>query len=75
MKKYFLPTKTSFFQKAKSFVHAVDQSKDYMHDLCYAVGVQGGDHTAVAVDAYSELKEAVFFDTAVVCWSCISSQI
>jgi len=50
--------------------HGTRSDKDYK-DIYYAASVQGGDHTAVAVDAYSELGKHVFFDSAVVCSLCV----
>ena len=43
---------------------------DYTHDISYAANVQGGDHTSVAVDGYSEMSAAVFTDSAVICNFC-----
>ncbi len=50
--------------------HGTRSDADYTHDISYAANVQGGDHTSVAVDGYSELSSAVFTDSAVVCNFC-----
>ncbi|MGD2200385.1 MAG: aldehyde ferredoxin oxidoreductase C-terminal domain-containing protein [Candidatus Bathyarchaeota archaeon] len=50
--------------------HGTRSDEDYTHDISYAPSVQGGDHTSVAVDGYSELSAAVFTDSAVVCNFC-----
>jgi aldehyde:ferredoxin oxidoreductase len=47
--------------------HGTRSDKDYTHDMNYAVSVQGGDHTATAVDGYSDMSGALFFDCAVYC--------
>lgn len=50
--------------------HGTRSDVDYTHDISYAASVQGGDHTSVAVDGYSEMSAAVFTDSAVVCNFC-----
>ncbi|MGD2142216.1 MAG: aldehyde ferredoxin oxidoreductase C-terminal domain-containing protein, partial [Candidatus Bathyarchaeota archaeon] len=50
--------------------HGTRSDEDYTHDISYATNVQGGDHTSVAVDGYSELSSAVFTDSAVICNFC-----
>jgi len=50
--------------------HGTRSDADYTHDISYAANVQGGDHTSVAVDGYSELSAAVFTDSAVICNFC-----
>jgi len=50
--------------------HGTRSDEDYTHDISYAANVQGGDHTSVAVDGYSEMSAAVFTDSAVVCSFC-----
>jgi aldehyde:ferredoxin oxidoreductase len=50
--------------------HGTRSDADYTHDISYAASVQGGDHTSVAVDGYTELSAAVFTDSAVVCNFC-----
>jgi aldehyde:ferredoxin oxidoreductase len=50
--------------------HGTRSDEDYTHDISYAASVQGGDHTSVAVDGYSELSAAVFTDCAVFCNFC-----
>jgi aldehyde:ferredoxin oxidoreductase len=50
--------------------HGTRSDEDYTHDIAYAVNVQGGDHTTVAVDGYSEHSAALFTDSAVVCTFC-----
>jgi aldehyde:ferredoxin oxidoreductase len=50
--------------------HGTRSDADYTHDISYAASVQGGDHTSVAVDGYSELSSAVFTDSAVICNFC-----
>lgn len=47
--------------------HGTRSDKDYTHDMCYAVSVQGGDHTSTAVDGYTDMSGALFFDCAVYC--------
>ena len=47
--------------------HGTRSDKDYTNDMCYAVSVQGGDHTSTAVDGYSDMSDAVFQDSAVFC--------
>ncbi len=47
--------------------HGTRSDKDYTHDMNYAASVQGGDHTATAVDGYSDMSGALFFDSAVYC--------
>jgi len=50
--------------------HGTRSDADYTHDISYAASVQGGDHTSVAVDGYSEMSAAVFTDSAVICNFC-----
>jgi aldehyde:ferredoxin oxidoreductase len=50
--------------------HGTRSDADYTHDISYGPNVQGGDHTSVAVDGYSELSAAVFTDSAVLCNFC-----
>jgi aldehyde:ferredoxin oxidoreductase len=50
--------------------HGTRSGADYTHDLSYAASVQGGDHTSVAVDGFTELSAAVFTDSAVFCNFC-----
>lgn len=50
--------------------HGTRSDADYTHDISYAANVQGGDHTSVAVDGYSEMSSAVFTDSAVICNFC-----
>jgi aldehyde:ferredoxin oxidoreductase len=50
--------------------HGTRSDADYTHDISYAANVQGGDHTSVAVDGYSEMSAAVFTDSAVICNFC-----
>lgn len=50
--------------------HGTRSDADYTHDVSYAASVQGGDHTSVAVDGYSEMSSAVFTDSAVICNFC-----
>ena len=50
--------------------HGTRSDADYTHDISYAASVQGGDHTSVAVDGYSEMSSAVFTDSAVICNFC-----
>ncbi|MCW4012829.1 MAG: aldehyde ferredoxin oxidoreductase C-terminal domain-containing protein, partial [Candidatus Bathyarchaeota archaeon] len=47
--------------------HGTRSDADYTHDISYAASVQGGDHTSVAVDGYSDMSAAVFTDSAVFC--------
>ncbi len=47
--------------------HGTRSDADYTHDISYAASVQGGDHTSVAVDGYSDMSGAVFTDSAVFC--------
>jgi aldehyde:ferredoxin oxidoreductase len=47
--------------------HGTRSDADYTHDISYAVSVQGGDHTSVAVDGYNDMSGALFFDCAVYC--------
>jgi aldehyde:ferredoxin oxidoreductase len=47
--------------------HGTRSDADYTHDISYGPSVQGGDHTSVAVDGYSELSASVFTDSAVFC--------
>ncbi len=47
--------------------HGTRSDADYTHDISYGPNVQGGDHTSVAVDGYSELSAAVFTDSGVFC--------
>ena len=47
--------------------HGTRSDADYTHDISYGVNVQGGDHTSVAVDGYSEMSASVFTDSAVFC--------
>ena len=46
--------------------HGTRSDKDF-HDISYAANVQGGDHTAAARDAYSDMSRNVFNDSAVFC--------
>jgi aldehyde:ferredoxin oxidoreductase len=50
--------------------HGTRSDEDYTHDISYAPNVQGGDHTSVAVDGYTEMSAAVFTDSAVICNFC-----
>ncbi len=50
--------------------HGTRSDADYTHDISYAASVQGGDHTSVAVDGYSEMSASVFTDSAVICNFC-----
>jgi len=50
--------------------HGTRSDADYTHDISYAASVQGGDHTSVAVDGYTEMSAAVFTDSAVICNFC-----
>ena len=50
--------------------HGTRSDADYTHDISYAASVQGGDHTSVAVDGYTEMTAAVFTDSAVICNFC-----
>ncbi len=50
--------------------HGTRSDADYTHDIAYAASVQGGDHTSVAVDGYSEMSTNVFTDSAVFCNFC-----
>jgi aldehyde:ferredoxin oxidoreductase len=50
--------------------HGTRSDADYTHDISYAASVQGGDHTSVASDGYSEMSSAVFTDSAVICNFC-----
>lgn len=47
--------------------HGTRSDEDYTHDISYALSVQGGDHTSIAVDGYTEMSDAVFTDSAVIC--------
>ena len=47
--------------------HGTRSDVDYTHDISYAASVQGGDHTSVAVDGYSDMSGSVFTDSAVFC--------
>jgi len=47
--------------------HGTRSDKDYTHDMNYAASVQGGDHTSVVTDGYSDMSGALFFDSAVYC--------
>ncbi len=47
--------------------HGTRSDADYTHDISYAASVQGGDHTSVAVDGYSDMSGSVFTDSAVFC--------
>ncbi|MCK4583344.1 aldehyde ferredoxin oxidoreductase [Candidatus Bathyarchaeota archaeon] len=47
--------------------HGTRSDIDYTHDISYAASVQGGDHTSVAVDGYSDMSGSVFTDSAVFC--------
>jgi aldehyde:ferredoxin oxidoreductase len=47
--------------------HGTRSDADYTHDISYAASVQGGDHTSVAVDGYSDMSGALFNDCAVFC--------
>jgi aldehyde:ferredoxin oxidoreductase len=50
--------------------HGTRSGADYTHDISYAASVQGGDHTSVAVDGFTEMSSAVFTDSAVFCNFC-----
>jgi aldehyde:ferredoxin oxidoreductase len=50
--------------------HGTRSDADYTHDISYAASVQGGDHTSVAVDGFTEMSAAVFTDSAVFCNFC-----
>ena len=50
--------------------HGTRSDEDYTHDISYGPNVQGGDHTSVAVDGYTEMSAAVFTDSAVICNFC-----
>jgi aldehyde:ferredoxin oxidoreductase len=46
--------------------HGTRSDQDFTHDICYACSVQGGDHTSIVEDAYSDMS-TVFEDSAVYC--------
>lgn len=50
--------------------HGTRSDMDYTHDISYAASVQGGDHTSIAFDGYSDMSGAVFSDSAVYCNFC-----
>jgi aldehyde:ferredoxin oxidoreductase len=50
--------------------HGTRSDADYVHDISYAGNVQGGDHTSVAVDGYTDMTDAVFADCGVICDFC-----
>jgi len=47
--------------------HGTRSDADYTHDMNYAANVQGGDHTSTAVDGYTDMSGALYFDCAVYC--------
>ena len=50
--------------------HGTRSDADYTHDISYAGNVQGGDHTSVSKDGYSDMSDAVFADSGVFCDFC-----
>ncbi len=54
--------------------HGTRSDADYTHDACYAVNVQGGDHTSTASDGYREMSGSVFSDSGVYCNFCFAPQ-
>ncbi|MDQ1281066.1 MAG: Aldehyde ferredoxin oxidoreductase [Thermoproteota archaeon] len=50
--------------------HGTRSDADYVHDISYAANVQGGDHTSVAEDGYTDMSGAVFADSGVFCDFC-----
>jgi aldehyde:ferredoxin oxidoreductase len=55
--------------------HGTRSDEDYTHDISYAPNVQGGDHTSVAIDGYTEMSDAVFSDSAVICDFCSTETV
>ena len=47
--------------------HGTRSDEDYTHDICYACSVQGGDHTSTVKDAYDDMANEIFSDSAVYC--------
>ncbi|MCJ7506499.1 aldehyde ferredoxin oxidoreductase [Candidatus Bathyarchaeota archaeon] len=47
--------------------HGTRSDKDFVHDISYAASVQGGDHTSVAEEGYTDMSAAVFADSGVFC--------
>jgi len=54
--------------------HGTRSDADYTHDACYAVSVEGGDHTSTASDGYKEMSSSIFSDSAVFCNFCGAPQ-
>jgi len=50
--------------------HGTRSDADYVHDISYAGNVQGGDHTSIAEDGYTDMTSAVFADCGVICDFC-----
>jgi aldehyde:ferredoxin oxidoreductase len=50
--------------------HGTRSDMDYVHDMSYAASVQGGDHTSIASDGYTDMTGAPFTDSAVFCNFC-----
>ena len=50
--------------------HGTRSDMDFVHDISYAANVQGGDHTSIADDGYSDMSDAIFADSAVFCSFC-----
>ena len=47
--------------------HGTRSDADFAHDISYAASVQGGDHTSLADDSYSDMSGSIFADSGVFC--------
>jgi aldehyde:ferredoxin oxidoreductase len=47
--------------------HGTRSDADFAHDISYAASVQGGDHTSLADDGYSDMSGSIFADSGVFC--------
>jgi aldehyde:ferredoxin oxidoreductase len=47
--------------------HGTRSDADFSHDIGYAASVQGGDHTSLVSDGYSDMSGSLFADSGVFC--------
>ena len=47
--------------------HGTRSDADFAHDIGYAASVQGGDHTSLVYDGYTDMSGSIFADSGVFC--------
>jgi aldehyde:ferredoxin oxidoreductase len=50
--------------------HGTRSDADFAHDIGYAASVQGGDHTSLANDGFTDMSGSIFADSGVFCDFC-----